>query len=143
MIPTNLHDQLTRDEGGYQRFAYEDSEGYITIGFGRCIDRRRGQGISLAEAEEMLAHDIRDRTADVLIAIPWAQRLDDVRRAVLVNMAFNLGVNGLLGFKKALAAMKVGAWATAAEHMLDSKWAGQVGLRAERLADQVVSGEWR
>jgi lysozyme len=138
-----LRGQIARDEGGYQRFAYPDSEGYWTIGFGRCIDKRKGKGISLEEAERMLDADIRDFTADVLVAIPWAMTLGDARLGALVNIAFNVGVQGLLGFKKALAAMERGQYQEARTHFLDSKWARQVGPRAPRLADQIADGEWR
>jgi lysozyme len=67
----------------------------------------------------------------------------DARRGVLVNMAYNLGVTGLLSFKKMLSAYKKGAFVEAAQHMLDSKWAKQVGDRAKRLAEQMRSGEWQ
>ena len=137
-----LRDQLIRDEG-YRQFAYEDSEGFWTIGIGRCIDRRKGKGVALFEAEAMLDNDIRDFTSDVLVALPWAAGLDEVRRGALVNMAFNVGTQGLLGFKKALDAMQAGDWYTAAAHMMDSRWAKQVGIRAERLAEQMRSGEWQ
>lgn len=138
-----LREQLIRDEGGYRKYAYLDSRGFTTIGFGRCIDRPVGKGVSLAEAEAMLDADIRDFTADVLVALPWAKSLDEVRRGVLVNMAMNMGVQGLLSFKKALASMRAGEWYQAAAHMMDSRWAKQVGIRAERLAEQMRSGEWQ
>lgn len=141
MPPATLRDQLIRDEGNFQRFAYQDSEGFWTIGFGRCIDQRKGKGISLAEAEAMLDADIRDFTADVLVALPWAVGLDEARREALVNIAFNVGTQGLLGFKKALVAMQAGDWFTAAAHFMDSRWAGQVGIRAERLAEQIRTGQ--
>jgi lysozyme len=138
-----LREQIQRDEGGYRRFAYQDSETYWTIGFGRCIDARKGEGITLTEAELMLDHDIDTFSANVLAALPWTAGMDEVRRGALVNMAFNLGIAGLLGFKKALEAMQRGDWFTAAAHMMDSRWAGQVGIRAERLAEQMRSGEWQ
>ena len=132
----SLRDQLLRDEGCRLK-VYTDLVGKLTIGVGRNLEDK---GISLAEAEMMLDNDIRDFTADVLVAIPWAVGLDEVRREALVNMAFNMGTQGLLGFKRALAALHRGDWATASEHMLESKWASQVGMRAERLAAQVRSG---
>jgi lysozyme len=139
---TNLREQLARDEG-YRQFAYEDSEGFWTVGIGRCIDRRKGKGLSLAEAEMLLENDIRDFTADLLVALPWAMTLDAARLGALVNIAFNVGVQGLLGFKKALAAMEKDQYQEARTHFLDSKWARQVGHRASRLADQIGDGEWR
>ena len=138
-----LRDQIARDEGGYQKSAYQDSLGYWTIGFGRLIDKRKDGGISRAEAELMLDNDIRDKTAELIAALPWIPLIDPVRRAVLVNMAFNLGVAGLLGFHATLEAVHAGDWAAASQHMLESKWAQQVGPRAHRLADQMRTGEWQ
>jgi lysozyme len=138
-----LREQIQRDEGGYQRFAYQDTKTYWTIGFGRCIDRRKGKGISLGEAEFMLDNDIRDFTAEVLAALPWATTLDEPRRAVLVNMALNMGTAGLLGFPRMLAAMGIGDWYTAAAHLMDSDAARDAALRYERLAEQLRSGEWQ
>jgi lysozyme len=57
-------------------------------------------------------------------------------------MAFNMGVSGLLGFKHALGAMKIGDYARAGTEMLDSRWAKQVRGRAAELARQMVLGCW-
>ena len=134
-----LREQLLRDEG-VRLMPYRDCEGLLTIGVGRCLDR---VGISMAEADMMLDHDISRATASVITRIPWAQGLDEARRGALVNFAFNMGITGLLGFRKMLAAMERGAWDEAARELLDSKYAGQVGIRAERLARQLVTGEWQ
>jgi lysozyme len=137
----NLKDQLIRDEG-VVRHAYEDNLGFITIGVGRLIDARRGGGLSLAEIDYLLTNDIGEKTAQVLEALPWATDLNEPRFAVLVNMAFQMGIRGLLGFSGMLAAVKAGDYKAAAEHMLDSKWEMQTPTRAHRLADQMESGEW-
>jgi lysozyme len=133
-----LKDQLKRDES-LRLMPYHDSVGKLTIGFGRNLDER---GISSAEAEMMLENDISETVAEVSRALPWALELDQARRAVLTNMAFNMGIGGLLGFRKALAAMRRGDWDLAAREMLDSKWATQVGARATRLATQMRTGQW-
>jgi lysozyme len=64
------------------------------------------------------------------------------RQAVLLNMAFNLGVGGLLGFKRALGAMRIEDYARAGTEMLDSTWARQVKGRAAELARQMMLGVW-
>lgn len=137
-----LEQQLRRDEG-VVRHAYTDSEGYLTIGVGRLIDERRGGGLSDDEITYLLRDDISRTVRQLLDALPWAANLDEVRFCALVNMAFNLGVGGLLGFRHTLAAIKANNYTLAAREMLDSKWATQVGARATRLADQMRSGEWR
>lgn len=134
--------QLRRDEGEVLT-AYTDSLGFLTIGIGRLIDERKGGGISADEAAYLLANDIRAKTAGVLAALPWAAGLDEARRGVLVNMAFQLGLNGLLGFKNTLALIQGGNYARAAEGMAASLWAKQTPARCARLQKQMVTGEWQ
>lgn len=139
MTPTNLREQLQRDEGCRLKL-YMDSLGHPTIGYGRALDMK---GISLAEAELMLDNDILTFKSGVLAEWPWTARLDEARQGVLHNMAFNLGIAGLGKFVKMLTAVKTGHFEIAAEEMLDSLWHQQVGVRAERLAQQMRSGEWQ
>jgi len=74
--------------------------------------------------------------------LPWFTELDEVRQAVLVDMGYNLGIDGLLKFKRTLGSVESGNYANAAIQMLESKWATQVGHRAERLSDMMETGEW-
>ena len=138
-MPTTLREQLIRDEGCRLK-PYRDQVGKLTIGVGRNLD---DVGLSQTEADFLLDNDIQRATADVIARIPCAQHLDEVRRAVLINMAFNLGIGGLLKFTKALDAVARFEWDRAAEEMLDSKWAQQVDHSATRRADQMRTGEWR
>ena len=142
MTPANIADQLVRDEGEVLH-VYFDSEGYATIGVGRMIDQRKGGGITHEESRYLLDNDIIAVTSDVLLEWPWAAQLDPVRFAVLQNMAFNMGIEGLCQFYHFLAAMQAGDWPQAGAEMLDSKWAKQVPERAGRLAKQVITGNWQ
>lgn len=137
----NLKDQLIRDEG-VVRHAYEDSLGFLTIGVGRLIDVRRGGGLSPAEIDFLLANDIAEKSTQVLDALPWASKLNEPRFAVLVNMAFQLGIHGLLQFRRMLGSVEDGQYGEAALEMVDSLWAKQTSTRAHRLAEQMESGEW-
>ena len=137
----DLKQQLIRDEGSVSH-AYEDSLGFTTIGVGRLIDARRGGGLSDSEIGYLLSNDIEEKTAQVLAALPWASKLSETRRAVLINMAFQLGINGLLKFKRALGSIEDGQYSEAAMEMLDSLWAQQTPDRAKRLAKQMTTGEW-
>lgn len=131
-----LVEQLIRHEG-IRLKAYKDSVGKLTIGIGRNID---DTGISLEEAMMLLENDI-SRTIDGLKErLPWFGSLDRARQNVLVNMAFNMGIHGLLGFKRMLAAVKTGYYEAAAAEMLQSAWAGQVGGRAVELANTMRNG---
>ena len=126
----DLRADLIRDEG-LRLKPYRDTVGKLTIGIGRNLD---DVGISEHEAIAMLNSDIERTWADLDRIAPWWQGLDDVRKRVLLNMAFNLGIGGLAKFKNTLAAVKEGRYADAADEMLASKWANQVGDRATRLA---------
>lgn len=126
----SLRDQLLLHEG-IRLKPYRDTVGKLTIGVGRNLD---DVGISYEEALVLLDNDILRAQSAVMHALHWAAHLDRARFEVLVNMAFNLGINGLLGFPRFLAALEAGDYPKAAREMLDSKWARQVGQRAVELA---------
>ena len=130
-------EELTRDEG-LRLKPYRCTAGKLTVGIGRNLEDR---GISKTEAEFLLHNDISDVIADLDREIPWWKDLDAVRRRVLVNMGFNMGIAGLLTFKNTLRLVREGQYLEAAQHMLASKWAGQVGPRAVRLAQMMRDGE--
>jgi lysozyme len=128
--------QLKVDEG-VKRFPYRDSVGKLTIGCGRNLD---DVGLSDEEINFLLTQDLyrADMTARTLF--PGFERLSDARKAVLVNMAFNLGQTRLAGFQRLREAVKEQDWEQAAKEMLDSRWSQQVGQRAVRLAEQMRRG---
>jgi lysozyme len=140
MIPTNIYEQLKRDEGMRLK-PYRDSVGKLTIGVGRNLD---DVGISEEEAEDLLQNDIL-RIGDELTKAGLESPHPSVitpREWVLVNMAFNMGISGLLEFRQMLEAYRAGDYAKAAQEMLNSKWETQVGDRAHRLSRQMETGEW-
>jgi len=128
--------ELTRDEG-VVKHAYQDSLGYWTIGVGHLIDKRKGGGLSDIIIQMILQQDIKEKMAELDQRLPWWKLLNEECQRVLVNMAFNLGVPGLIGFRKFLTALQEGNNELAATEMLDSLWAKQVGARADRLAAMV------
>lgn len=132
-----LRATLRRDEG-CRLFPYVDTVGKVSVGYGRNLS---DNGISLTEADAMLDGDMRRHVADLEKRFPDFIFLDPVRQVVLANMCFNLGITRLAGFKKMWAAIRAGDYETAAEEMLDSKWADQVQGRATRLAASMASGE--
>lgn len=141
-LPQDIKAQLTRDEG-CKSYAYQDSLGYWTIGVGRLIDKRRGGGLSQDEIDYLLENDLRRVHGWCTANIPFFKNLDDARQGVLLNMCFNLRTDGLLAFPKMLAAIEQGNWTNAAKHLLDSKYTQQVGPRAQRLAQQLLTGQWQ
>ena len=134
--------QLKSDEG-FKRTVYQDSLGYWTIGVGRLVDPSRSDsGLRDSEVEFMLRNDIEDRITALGRVLPWFLELDEARQGVLVNMAFQLGVKGLLGFSTTLQMVAQGHYEDAAVQMLKSKWAAQTPERAKRLAQQMKTGKW-
>ena len=117
---------------------YRCTAGKLTIGVGRNLEDR---GITAEESAYLLGNDIDRFATELLRALPWVDQLDEVRQRVLLDMAFNLGMAGLLTFKNTLATIKAGDYQKAAAMMLDSKWAGQVGQRAERLSRMMYTGK--
>lgn len=141
--PNNTVDQLKRDEGTVYH-VYKDSKGFWTIGTGILVDERRGGGLLPEENEFILANRIKLKRAELIRRIPWMTGLDEVRFAAFLNMAFQMGVDGLLGFKKSLLLASVGKFSQAADEMLDSKWAKEDSpSRAKRVAKQVETGQWQ
>lgn len=138
MIPPELFDQLKRDEN-FRQFPYLDSLGFLTIGYGRNLVVK---GLTKSEASLLLSNDIDQAWSQCIVSIPSFKFLGPIRQSVLANMAFNLGIHGLLKFKRMLAAIAAGDYELASKHMLDSLWHEQVGERAERLAKQLLTGEW-
>jgi lysozyme len=136
----DIIDQLILHEGEIP-YAYPDSLGYLTIGVGRLIDSRKGGGLRAEEIRFLLDNDINEISRSLNESLPWWRDLSDVRRRVLIDMAFNLGVDGLLKFHDTLAAVKAREYERAAEGMLTSLWARQVKGRAIRLAEMMRSGE--
>lgn len=133
--------ELRRDEG-VKRYMYLDHLGFASVGVGRLIDQRRGGGLSDDEVDYLLANDIAKVKAGLDRAIPWWRGLDPVRQRVLQNMGHQLGIGGVMNFRKFLAHAKAGRWAKAAAEMLDSSWAReQTPERAARLAQMMKTGE--
>lgn len=106
---------------------YKDTRGFLTIGVGRCLTTR---GITKKEAQYLLTNDISGVLAD-MEEQAWWEKLDAARQIALTDMAFNLGVHGLLAFRKMISALLAQRWGDAAAQMLDSAWAREVGERAD------------
>lgn len=135
--------QLRGDEG-VRSTVYKDHLGFDTIGVGRLVDPRKpGAGLRGHEIDYLLRNDIDERIDELTRRLPWWQDLDDARKGVLLNMSFQMGVDGLLGFKNTLAMVKAGDYEGAARGMLNSLWAKQTPERAQRLSEQMRTGQWQ
>lgn len=158
-----LKKQLERDEGRLPRMYY-DPVGKRSIGVGRNLDDvglRPDERAMLLKASPnrdlhydrlvlsndeivyLLNNDIAAAHAELRKYLPWFDQLDDARQNVLINMSFNMGWPRLSKFQMTLRFVSQGAYALAANAMLQSKWATQVGDRADRLARQMKTGEFK
>ena len=136
--PEKLVNDLIRDEALRLKPYFDTATPpRMTIGVGRNLGDR---GISRAEAYYMLTNDIEGVVADLDQHVPWWTALTPPRQRVLANMCFNMGIQRLLGFSNMLAHAHAGEYANAADDMLASLWARQVGSRASRLATTMREG---
>jgi len=129
----DLKEDLIRHEG-FVPYAYHDHLGYLTIGIGRLIDQEKGGGISQQEAEFLLDNDIERILIALHNKLEWFSRLPPRKKRALANMAFQMGIQGLFGFRRMLAALKRGDYSAAQREALDSKWAKQTPERAREVA---------
>ena len=125
-----IADDLERDEG-LRLKPYRDTVGKLTIGVGRNLD---DVGITAVEARALLANDIAKASDGLTRALPWFLIAPEPVRRGLVNMAFNMGIAGLMQFQNMLRALETKDYNEAAVEALDSDWARQVGARADRIA---------
>ena len=132
--------QLKTDEGCIL-YAYPDSMGLTTIGYGRLLDHRKGGGISEYEAEFLLANDLK-KTEIGLAPFDWFQIQDSVRQAALTMMSYNLGVAGLLHFPQFLLHMGKQEYPEAVAQLIGTPWHNEVGARAVRIETMLASGAW-
>lgn len=133
-----LKDMITEHEGK-RLDLYQDTEEIYTIGVGHNLEAK---GISEAVCDLMLEEDINEAINDA-DTFRWFEDLNDPRRAVVVDMIFNLGLTRFSKFKKTIQFLEHGHYQSAAKEMLDSKWADQVGRRAIRLSEIMRTGEWQ
>lgn len=134
---------------------YKCPKGHWTIGVGRNLETNPitpeeekvignwRHGITKDAAFYLLGKDIRRVMAECQKKIPFWKYLDAERKYALLDMAFNLGINRLLRFKKMLSEMAIGNYRGAAKECLNSKYARDVGKRAERIAKTIETGEFK
>ena len=140
VLSQNLLDEITetlKRHEGVRQYAYRCPAGYWTIGAGRNIDEKSGRGLSDDEIDYLLQNDINLSIEELVKNFPWFEELPKQVQGVLVNMHFNLGMPTLHKFRNMLDALERREYNRAAEEMLDSNWADQVGNRAIELADIV------
>jgi lysozyme len=142
----NSPQALIEFEEGRRHDAYQDSLGYWTNGIGhRYTDNacHEGETWSDAKVDAVFALDYERAESGIRAYLSWFDRLDPVRQAYLVSMAFQLGVAGAMQFKNTLSALRDERWNDAAGGVRASLWHKQTFLRAERCARAFETGAWQ
>ncbi len=124
-----------KDYEGFSPTIYDCPAGYPTLGYGRNLDvypldDGESETVTEEEATVWLREKISDCRLSMMIFCPWAVDVPSAVRVILTDMIYNLGAEGLMGFRKMLAAMKTGDYEQAAYELKDSKYYGQTGRRA-------------
>ena len=119
---------------GYEPMVYQCTEGHDTIGVGFKVD-----DLFLSEkvCDLILEEKLNDLIPRIERKLSWFRYTQDEVKLVIVNMCYQMGLSGVLKFKRALAAMEIKNWEMAADEMLDSLWARQTPRRANELADLI------
>ncbi|MFI2992772.1 sulfurtransferase [Klebsiella aerogenes] len=154
-------EEIIRFDEGSKNVVYKDSEGYWTVGVGHLLTKNQSKDVAIAELDELVGHktygyindqeiqkiltkDINRTVRDISrtnLALTYTV-IDEVRRAALVNMVFQLGATGVLGFKKMLEHLNNREYELAADEALDSKWAVQTPARAKRVTEVIRNGNF-
>ncbi len=139
MSDPQLEQKIIEHEG-IMKSAYKDSRGYLSVGIGFLIDPKLNAGLSVEECMLILRSRISNLERQ-LSPYVWFIIQNEIRKGVLIEMAYNLGVNGLLGFKKMLSCLGDKQFAMAASEMAQSLWATQVGKnRFEDMQQRMRDG---
>lgn len=138
MDRAQLVEDLKHDEG-WEPYPYRDTEGYLTIGYGFLVDPNKPPGMPRSIGEIWLTHNVDQLYRAVRLSLPWFDSAPEPVQRALCNMAYQLGVSGLLGFKKTLLLIERGRYYEAADEALDSLWAKQTPNRARRVAGLIRS----
>lgn len=136
----NLLDRVSSDlraDEGWRPLPYKDHLGYLTIGYGFLIDPRKSRGMPLEVAEFWLRWEVEQRWGHLLERAPFLQDQHPDVQVALLNMSFQLGVNGVLNFRRMISSLRAGDRSGAAHHALDSVWATQTPQRAQRIASLI------
>ncbi len=140
----SIEERTIRFEG-FRALPYKDSLGFWTIGIGEKITEDQAQelahGVSYEWAYERMENKIQGFRNEILSLLPWVRLLSSIRQDVLVEMAYQLGIHGLMGFHSMLNCVKNGDFEGAAHDMLESLWHQQTPSRCEELADLILNGD--
>lgn len=128
-------DKIKKEEGFRARM-YDCPSGKKTVGYGINLE---ATPIPEPVADHWLRHEI-DGIRNELVQHEWFNAMSIQRQGVIIDMAYNMGVVGVLGFRRMIMALSAHDYETAAREMLDSQYARQVPNRAQRNAESLITG---
>jgi len=136
-------ENIIEREEGFRPYPYLCSEGFVTIGYGTKLHKSKGMspsGFTLKLTKSSAYSLLEDEIKRLKLSIATTSRgeafsyLSTERKAIILSMAYQLGVTGMLHFVNMWDAIESSNFTKASEEMLDSKWAKQTQGRAERHA---------
>ncbi len=134
--------KIVKEHEGFSPWAYQDSLGYWTVGYGKCLDKRQNCGLTEEEATYLLTNELSSAELE-LSHFDWFKLLDTVRQDVLIELCFNIGLSGVLKFHQMINAIQNKDYPAAAMHLLNSLWAKQVSKdRSENMANRLSKGTY-
>ena len=131
-----IKEQLIRHEGRRTR-PYVDTVGKITIGIGHNLT---DNGLPDFIIDLLYEHDMKGVIQNLDTNLSWWREQPENIRNALMDLCFNMGIGGLLGFHRFLQALKDKNYLNAAMELQDSRWFQQVGFRGPELVNQVRNG---
>ncbi len=132
---------------GFSSKPYRDTNGNWTQGYGRHVGKNKIPRVSESMARQWLYDDIYEVIVGLDEKIPWWRKCNPVRQQVLINFAYNVGINGLDKFDKFLKAIQTRQYTKASKELLyngsnKTKYFKQVGVRATHLSYAIRTGKW-
>lgn len=141
MTPSIIDDtraDLIQDEG-VKLHVYQDTRGIWSLGVGINVDPR-GPGITISEAFYLCDNRIEKAVLQLIGKYPWFNKIDHVRQSAFINLCYNLGIEGISKFTKAIDAAAKGDWATCRDEIIvHSLWASQVQPSRRERIDKMLS----
>lgn len=142
LLSTNLENkatQLLSDDEGFRSKMYKCPRGFNTIGYGFNLDTNE---LPEVIAKLWLRYLIEQLSLELNSKLSFFKNLDDARKYVLINMAYQMGVNGLLGFKKFLSFLEQNKYKEAVSELEDSQWHRDFPNRSNRLISIMIKGDF-
>ena len=127
----NLLESIKKNEG-FRGDPYKDTLGFQTIGYGTKLP------LSEAEAEVIAKMRLKDKIKELEKKEPFINELPLDKQEIIVEMCYQMGVNGVLRFRRMWKALKEFDYRLASVEMLDSKWAKQTFSRAYELSKKMM-----